>query len=122
MAETKATPRDICQLINAMRLFVPPTEHALLERLATVYSSAMYSAPELQQLRWGDLQDVIVEHFPTIITESPEWHKTIVCLFSTTPRHVLDEMLAREQAALNTAKAQHGSAATTEGHTDTAST
>lgn len=97
MAETKTPPRDMCQLINAMRLFVPPTEQALLERLKAVYSAAMYSAPELQPLRWGDLHDVIVEHFPTITTESPEWHKAVICLFSNTTRHKCDEILAREQ-------------------------
>lgn len=96
MAETKTMPRDICQLIGAMQLFVPPTEQALHGRLDAVYSSAMYSAPELQKLRWGELQDVIVEYFPTITTESPEWQKTVVCLYSYTARHVCDEMLAQE--------------------------
>ena len=81
--------RNLPQLIDSMLLFVPPEEKAVIENFETVRQSAEFSAPELKPLRWGQLQEALMDCVTEINSETPEWKMTIACLFSNTPRHQL---------------------------------
>jgi hypothetical protein len=72
--------RNLPDVIESMKHFIPQSEGDLLRSLDSISTSAKFAAPELMSLHWirvsQELRDAIGE-FPT-----KDWHFEVLALFS----------------------------------------
>jgi len=79
--------RSLYEVIDQIIKEIPKKEEGFIISLKSRRESALYTAPEVMSLRWGEVSTILGIYLPKKLTE--DWHFKVVSIFSTIPEEDL---------------------------------
>jgi len=74
--------RNLRNVINKILIYIPKDQDLLLEGIKNIQSSVEFSAPEMMQLHWQRVAEILKDEFPEKLEDMTKWQREVIAIWA----------------------------------------